>query len=278
MVYSVGGLIQATDYNGFVSTTSGGNINSVWNSTYGQTALSTVSTGGTVTATQWASLNNTLTSIGNHQSTTLTSRTSPVAGNTIAILNNLGTDLTSVNTRRFFAAGSGSQFTGWTGTASQTSKVGDTNTAWTITFTDTVTFANATAATNFWGAGGYMKIQFSKTSTGNDADADWNTFINSICGAVFFTSDSSSKVIAGQTYLGTRVIGGSGTPTLESETDVFLSAVGKVSIITPSPFKLASLSTSQRDALTNVENGDVIYNTSVNKFQGRAAGSWVDLH
>jgi hypothetical protein len=137
-----------------------------------------------------------------------------VVGNTIAVLSNLGTDLTSVNSNKYFAAGSGSQFTGWTGTASQTSKVGDTNTAWTITFTDTVTFANATAATNFWGGGGYMKIQFSKTSTGEDADPDWNNFITNICGAVFFTSDASSKVIAGQTYLGTAVIGGSGTPTV----------------------------------------------------------------
>jgi hypothetical protein len=99
--------------------------------------------------------------------------------------------------------------------------------------------------------------------TGNPFDQDLNT-----TDQVEFVSTTADEYI----------LGGSGTPTLESETDVFLSAVGKVSIITPSPFKLASLSTSQRDALTNVENGDVIYNTSVNKFQGRAAGSWVDLH
>jgi len=213
MTYSSGGLIQATDYNGFVSTTSGSNINAVWNSTYGQTALSTVSAGGTVTATQWASLNNTLTSIGNHQGTTLTSRTSPSAGNTISVLSNLGTDLTSVNSNKYYAAGSGSQYTGWTGTASITSATGHTNTAWTLTFTDTVTFANATAATNFWGAGGYMKIQFNKSSTGSDADADWNNFITNVCGTVYFTADGSSKVIAGTTYLGTKVVGGSGTPT-----------------------------------------------------------------
>ena len=213
MTYSVGGLIQATDYNGFVSTTVGANINATWNSTYGQTALSTVSTGGTVTATQWASLNNTLTSLGNHQATTLTSRTSPSAGNTIAILSNLGTDITSCYSNRYYAYASGSQYTGWTGTASQTAVTGHTNTAWTITFTDTVTFANATAATNFWGAGGYMKIQFSKSSTGKDADPDWNTFIGTVCGTVYFTSDASSKVIANVTYLGTKVVGGSGTPT-----------------------------------------------------------------
>jgi hypothetical protein len=212
MTYSVGGLIQATDYNGFVSTTNAANVNAVWNSTYGQTALATANVGATVTATQWASLNNTLTSVGNHQATTLTSRTSPVAGNTIVILNNLDTDLTTVNSNKYYAYASGSQYTAWTGTASQTAQTGHTNTAWTITFTDTVTFANATAATNFWGAGGYMKIQFSKTSTGLDADPDWNNFIGTVCGTVYFTSDASSKVIANVTYLGTKVVGGTGTP------------------------------------------------------------------
>jgi len=212
MTYSVGGLIQATDYNGFVSTTANANINATWNSTYGQTALSNVSAGGTVTATQWAGLNNTLTSLGNHQATTLTSRTSPSAGNTIAILSNLGTDIGNCWNNRLNAYASGSQFTGWTGTASQTAIVGHTNQAWTITFTDTVTFANATAATNFWGAGGLVKIQFSKTSTGRDADPDWNNFITNICGAVFLSSDGNSKVIASTTYLGTKVVGGSGTP------------------------------------------------------------------
>ena len=213
MTYSVGGLIEATDYNGFVSTTVGGNINATWNSTYGQTALSTVSVGGTVTATQWSDLNSRVTSMGNHQATALTSRSNPTAGQTITILSNLNTDITSCYTNRYYAYASGSQYTSWTGTASQTAITGHTNTAWTITFTDTVTFPNATAATNFWGAGGYMKIQFSKSSTGLDADPDWNNFITNVCGTVYFTSDASSKVIANVTYLGTKVVGGSGTPT-----------------------------------------------------------------
>jgi hypothetical protein len=212
MTYSVGGLIQAVDYNGFVSTTSGGNINNVWNTGYGQTALSTVSAAGTVTATQWATLNNTLTSIGAHQATTLTSRTSPVAGNTISILNNLGTDCTSVNTNLRNAAASGSQYTAWTGTSSKTSATGSGASAWTITFTHTVTFASSTAATYFFNAGGLIKIEFSKSSTGTDSDADWNNLANTICGDVYISSDGATKTIAGTSYLGTKVVGGSGTP------------------------------------------------------------------
>lgn len=214
MTYSSGGLIQATDYNGFVSTNSAANINATWNTTYGQTALGTVSAAGVVTATQWASLNNTLTAIGNHQGTTLTSRTSPVATNTITILSNLGTDLGTVYTNRYNAATQGSQVINWTGTASQTGQTGNFRSAWAITFTDTVTFANATAATNFFNAGGTFKIQFSKTSTGTQADPEWNNFVNNICGTVYFTSTSTTKTIASVSYQGTKVIGGSGTPTV----------------------------------------------------------------
>lgn len=37
------------------------------------------------------------------------------------------------------------------------------------------------------------------------------------------------------------------------------------------------LTTAQRDALKNVPDGQVIYNTTLNKFQGREAGAWVNF-
>jgi hypothetical protein len=39
-----------------------------------------------------------------------------------------------------------------------------------------------------------------------------------------------------------------------------------------------SLTTTQRNALVNPQNGDLFYNSSTNKFQGYANGVWVDLH
>jgi hypothetical protein len=213
MTYSSGGLIQATDFNGFVSTTAGANVNATWNSTYGQTALSTVSAAATVSATNWATLNTTIASMANHQATTITSRSGPTAGSTIAIQSAVNTDITNCYNNRYNAYAVGSQNTGWTGTASQTAVTGHRNTTWTITFTDTMTFANATAATNFFGSGGLVKIQFSKSSTGFPADASWNSLATAVCGAVWFTSDSSTKTISGVSYNGTKVIGGSGTPT-----------------------------------------------------------------
>ena len=41
---------------------------------------------------------------------------------------------------------------------------------------------------------------------------------------------------------------------------------------------LGSLTTTQRNALVNPQNGDLIYNTTTNKFQGYAGSAWVDLH
>jgi hypothetical protein len=41
--------------------------------------------------------------------------------------------------------------------------------------------------------------------------------------------------------------------------------------------QFASYTTSARDLLS-ANNGDVIYNTTTNKFQGYAGGTWVDLH
>ena len=47
-------------------------------------------------------------------------------------------------------------------------------------------------------------------------------------------------------------------------------------VITGSPFKLPTFTTTARDALT-AQNGYVIYNTTTNKIQGYQNGSWVDL-
>lgn len=199
MTYSTGGLIQATDYNGFVST-GAQNVNATLTS-YGQTTLSTVSAAATITATQWATLNNSIAALANHQGTVITSRTSPVAGNTISVLSNLGLDVTLLNTNLYNAASSGSQYTSWTGTASKTTATGSGTSPWTITFTDTVTFANTTAATTFFNAGGLVKIQFSKSSTGNDADAEWNDLASTLCGAVFLSATAAEKQLMVQVMM-----------------------------------------------------------------------------
>lgn len=216
MTYTSGSVIVATDYNGFVNDTAGANVNGIWatgatDKGYGQTAISTVSVAGTITATQWASLVNNLASLGSHQGTSITSRSAPVVGNTINILAALNTDLTNCTTNRGNAAASGSQYTGWTGTNSKTSS---TSGAFTITFTNTVTFPSADAARYFWNAGGLVKIQVGKSATGQTGDPEWNDLATTLCGAIFVSGrvNSAAQTIAGTSYAGIKQVGGTGTP------------------------------------------------------------------
>lgn len=221
MTYSTGGLIQATDYNGFVSTTAGANVNATL-SAYGQATLSTVAAGtDTVSATQWSTLNTRIASLATHQGTTITSRTGPTAGTTISVQSAINTDLTSIYTNRFNATSQGSQVTSWTGTTSKTTDTGSGSSPWQIVFTHTITFANATAATSFFNAGGVVKVQFGKASTGTVADTEWNSFIGAngaggtVAAAVYLTADATSKTIPqGSSLGGTFYTGGTGTPTI----------------------------------------------------------------
>ena len=210
MTYSAGGLIQATDYNGFVSTTAGANINATWNTTYGQTALATVSATNTVTATQWASLVNTLASLGTHTNTSITSRSAPTTGQTISILSAVNTDTTNVYNNRYNAYAVGSQYTAWTGTNSKTTTTSGSN--WSITFTNTVTWASAAAASYFFNAGGLIKIDVAKSSTGNTGDPEWNDLATTLCGDIYISGLATAHTIAGTSYTGTTKIGGTGSP------------------------------------------------------------------
>jgi len=229
MTYSAGGLIQATDYNGFVSTTAGANVNATWstgatNSGWGQTAIGTVSAAGTVTATQWASLVNTLASMGSQTGTAITARSAPTTGQTITALAAVNTDLTNCYTNRGNAVGSGTAYGTFSGTTSQAAATGSGQAAWTITFTHTVTFPSADQARYFFNAGGIVKLQYGKSSTGTDADPDWNTFAG-LCGSINITG--GAQTIAAQAYTGTtRLAGGGGTQTTLATTTGWYALTG----------------------------------------------------
>ena len=231
MTYTAGGLIQASDYNGFVND-SANNINKVWSTGstdygYGQTAIPTVTANvSVVTATQWATLVNNIANIASHTGATITSRTAPVVGNTITILNNVSTDINTISgTIRGNAVASGTTYGTFSGTTSKTSSTGSASSSWTITFTHTVTFASANAARAFFNAGGLIKLMYGKSSTGTDHDPDWNDFAGK-CGNIFFSGrvGGVAHSIAGTTYDGTnRFSGTGGTQTTLATTTGFFN-------------------------------------------------------
>ena len=87
---------------------------------------------------------------------------------------------------------------------------------------------------------------------------------------------TASLTVANLLLTGNLTTQGSGTPEIVSDNEILLTAGTRVSL-TSSPLKLASFSSAARDLLI-ASNGDMIYNTTTSKIQGRAGGVWVDLH
>jgi hypothetical protein len=179
MAYSQGGVIAATDYNGFVGTnpsTTSGQLNAVWATGngqygYGQTAVSqSAATSGTVTATQWSTLVNALNNIECHQTGATTSNVALMtAGSTITYLSAISTNLSTVYTNKLNAGSQGTTTTGTVFTAGITATnnttYGDSTYA-----TRTVTFASADQARYFFNAGGQINLVITGV-TNNDATA-----------------------------------------------------------------------------------------------------------
>lgn len=219
MTYLQGQLIQAADFNGFAND-SANNLGNIWGTGSGDkgwgqstTAIANAAVGSTVTATQWAALVANLATAGSQTSSTLTTRAQPQVGNTISILANVATDINTVTGNRGNAAAIGAQSASPANITVTTDPIGSGTAAWTITWTQTVTFANANAARYFWNAGGLVRLDMTKTSTGRDSDPDWNTFIGTV-GTLYVSGrvNSAAQTIAGTSYTGFYRSGGSGTP------------------------------------------------------------------
>jgi len=84
----------------------------------------------------------------------------------------------------------------------------------------------------------------------------------------FYASPTSHNYLAGN-----LLIGG----TAGSDDTVTNSSVALEIKSTTKAVVLSRMTTTERDALTAI-NGMTLYNTTIDKFQGYAAGAWVDLH
>jgi hypothetical protein len=180
MTYAAGQTILRDEYNIFATgaadgtATNSGNINNIWgagngNSGYGQsTTLTAVSTGNTITATQWANMVARLDSISKHQTGSgYTPATGPnpiTAGSTITAVSDLATTLATLYTNRLVYTAQGTNATSTTTPATWNSA-----TPTTFTIVRTFTFADENSARYFFNSGGQIGITF---ATASAADTD----------------------------------------------------------------------------------------------------------
>ena len=87
--------------------------------------------------------------------------------------------------------------------------------------------------------------------------------------------NTSNDVIFNSVSADSFINTGIGSPNITSLSTITFNAADGV-IITGSQFRLPSFDNTQRNALTP-GNGDLIYNTSVDKIQAYQSGSWINL-
>ena len=213
MTYAQGGLIQATDYNTFV-TTGSPNLNNIWstgsaNSGYGQSVVPVVSTGDIVRAAEWGNLINFTANSALHQGSTIAAVTAPPVGNIIAYIATLSTNLVTINSNRLNAATVGTDITT---TGTRFSNWGSNIAIPTVSSTITVTFASANQARYYFNAGGAVLVNCSRSGgSGNGDDLAWSTLCTSI-GSLGLPASNVAQSIASASYLGLTKFSGSGTP------------------------------------------------------------------
>ena len=207
MAYTAGDTILDDEYNAFVNNSSSpfgyNHFAGTGSAAYGlgQSAISTVSAGGTVNASEWNALMTGITNIANHTNDTITSRSAVSSGDTIAILAAVAADLATLAAS--VAAGSPNATALTTSSAKQTS---DSSSTWygAHTVEHSVTFANANTMRWFFNAGG--KINVAKTRTGNGGtggsattkDSNWTTLYAAL-GTIAIGSQASTRSGSGET-------------------------------------------------------------------------------
>lgn len=204
MTYQVNGKIEDTDFNSLANS-----VNTVWstgggssNTGYGQTTtIPAVANNDLVQATNyWTALTNRISTIASHQGTNISAMTpSPSVNGKIIYLQNITTNLTTINNLRLNASSQGST------TTSTATSASTWNAKMTMTFS--VTFASSNAARYYFNGGGQIGLSFSHPNSGGI-----NTLINDICaeaGTIWISSPTSGTAsLAGVSYNGVTKIGG----------------------------------------------------------------------
>jgi len=205
MTYATSGLIQASDFNGFIADNPD-NVNAIWatgvgDRGYGQTAIVPVTSSQLISAATQVQLVQNITSSANHQGTTIGAwlDASPINGDLIFVETNLGSNITAITTGRLNAIAQSS-----TATTTGTNSIAWLND---LTFSFSVVFAGNDQARYFFNAGGQIAFNFS-----HPGGTSINTNLANVCtntGTVYSSSPTSgSATIVGTAFNGVTKIGG----------------------------------------------------------------------
>lgn len=186
MAYTSGDTILDDHYNDFATS-----VNAIWGSGsgdrgYGQTnTVSSVSAGSTITASQWSTLLARITSAASHQSSSITSITSPSAGDTIAAYTALSGNISTIDSNRMNVHARDS--------------ISESNCSTTTTLTGTIeqrgtwAWGSEAQARYFFNAGGRISVRWDISSyTSDDKANNWNALASN-CGTYQVVAQSSGK-------------------------------------------------------------------------------------
>jgi hypothetical protein len=200
MSYAQGNLIEAVDYNNLIGANTSVNPNTLhatwaWGANsrgYGQTPISNVSVSSTVTATQWASLVNTVNSANLHITNTTSGLTANTAGQIIGFSGGLPTAITRLSQDRLlFATNSAvianhnslTAYSAWTSTS--------TTATLTRSFGANVAFASPDAARFFFNAGGRLKFNITATADAVARSVAAKAVIDNMGGIAIFGANTN---------------------------------------------------------------------------------------
>ena len=89
-------------------------------------------------------------------------------------------------------------------------------------------------------------------------------------------SISGNLTVGGVLNAGSLNLTNTGSTTFRSDNELILAATDRV-LIDSSVFRIATMTDAQISSVSLPENGDMVYNSTTNKFQGYENGAWVNL-
>jgi hypothetical protein len=156
---------------------------------------------------------------------------------------------------------------------------GNINTGGIVTATGNVTGGNIVTAGQVSATGnitGSFFVGNGSLLTGIAASSYGNANVAANLAAFGSNPISTTGNVTAGNFIGNVVGGGAGTPTISSATNLDLSAASAVRVIGGGTLRLPNLSASQ---IANIiaSNGDMLYNTTVNKLQAYENGAWANI-